>query len=145
MGTAPEDRFPWLFAVLAAVSLTYMAVLRPLFDTFLGSPFAVRVLIATAVIAPLGLPMGMLFPSGIDVVRRTQAQFVPWAWGINGCASVVATVAAVMLAMSYGFRFVTVLALACYLIGVLGIRVAARGALAPEIPSHADPVTESAA
>ncbi len=130
MRTPAEARFPWLFAALAAVCLVYLAVLRPLFDLFLGSPFAVRVAVATVILAPLGLPMGMFFPSGIDVVRRAQGEFVPWAWGINGCASVVATVAAVMLAMSYGFRFVTVLALACYAVGVLGIHGGARGALA---------------
>jgi len=37
---------------------------------------------------------------------------VSWAWGINGCASVVAAVMASLLAMHVGFT--TVLALALY-------------------------------
>jgi hypothetical protein len=65
--------------------------------------------------------MGMFFPSGILVVRRANEQFVPWAWAINGCASVVATVLAVILAMGNGFRFVSMLALCTYLVGVIGI------------------------
>src|SRR4029079_15289475 len=76
MRTPAERRFLPLFVVLAVVSLTYMVALRPRFDHFLGSPFAVRVAIAVAVLAPLGVPMGMFFPSGIDVVRRAQEPFV---------------------------------------------------------------------
>ena len=125
MRRPPEQRLLPLLACLTAVSLSYLAVLPPLFHAFLGSPFALRVFIASAVLVPLGLVMGMFFPSGIHIVRRANLNFVPWAWGINGCASVVATVLAVMLAMSYGFRVVTLLALASYLAGVLGMRASA--------------------
>jgi len=125
MSTPPERRLLPLFGALAVVSLAYLVILPPLFHAFLGSPFAVRVIIASAVLVPLGLIMGMFFPSGIHIVRRANLNFVPWAWGINGCASVVGTVLAVILAMSFGFRVVTLLALAVYLIGVLGMRAGA--------------------
>jgi hypothetical protein len=39
---------------------------------------------------------------------------VPWAWGINGCASVVAAVMASLLAMLVGFASVLALALGLY-------------------------------
>jgi len=126
MTRPPEQRLAPLFAALAAVNLTYLVTLPPLFQAFLGAPFSVRVVIASAVLIPLGLVMGMFFPSGIQIVRRGNVNFVPWAWGINGCASVVGTVLSVMLAMSYGFRFVTFLALGAYLVGVLGLRASAR-------------------
>ncbi len=126
MKRAPADRLPAMFAGLAAVSLAYLAGLPLLFHAFLGSPLALRVVVASAVLVPLGLVMGMFFPSGIQIVRRANVAFVPWAWGINGCASVVGTVLAVILAMNYGFRFVTFVALAIYLVGVLGIRASAR-------------------
>jgi hypothetical protein len=45
---------------------------------------------------------------------------------VNGCASVVATVLAVMLAMTYGFRAVAFVALALYVLGVLAVRAATR-------------------
>ncbi len=122
MRRPPEQRLLPLLACLSVVSLSYLVVLPPLFHAFLGSPFALRVFIASAVLMPLGLVMGMFFPSGIHIVRRGNVNFVPWAWGINGCASVVATVLAVILAMSYGFRVVTLIALASYLAAVLGMR-----------------------
>ena len=122
----PEDRLRAAFAGLAVVSLLYLAGLPRLFHAFLGSPLLVRVVIASVVLIPLGLLMGMFFPSGIQIVRRANVAFVPWAWGINGCASVVGTVLSVILAMGYGFRFVTFVALAIYLVGVVGIRASAR-------------------
>ena len=126
MKRAPEDRLPPLFAALAVLSLAYLVGLPPLFHAFLGSALAMRVVVASAVLLPLGLVMGMFFPSGIQIVRRANLAFVPWAWGINGCASVVGTVLAVILAMNYGFRFVTLVALAIYLVGVAGIRASVR-------------------
>jgi hypothetical protein len=125
MKLAPERRLLPLFGALAAVSALYLVLLPALLQAFLGSPFAVRVSIAAAALIPLGLAMGMFFPTGIQIVRRGNESFVPWAWGINGCASVVGTVLAVVLAMGFGFRAVTLLAVGIYLVAVLGLRSAA--------------------
>ena len=46
---------------------------------------------------------------------------VPWAWAINGCASVTATVLAVVLAMSFGFEWVWLLSLGIYAAGVAAL------------------------
>jgi hypothetical protein len=49
---------------------------------------------------------------------------LPWAWGINGFASVAAAPLTVLLAMSLGFRLVLALAVTAYLLAtVLGFRV----------------------
>jgi len=128
MQRPPEERLLPLFGGLALLSLLYLAVIPSLFQAFLGSAFPLRVVVASAVLIPLGLVMGMFFPTGIQIIRRRNESFVPWAWGVNGCASVVATVLAVVLAMTYGFRVVTVLAVTVYLIGVLGMRASIRRA-----------------
>jgi hypothetical protein len=39
---------------------------------------------------------------------------VPWAWGLNGAASVLGAALATLLAVHLGFRAVVVLAFACY-------------------------------
>lgn len=61
-----------------------------------------RIAVALAFIAPLGLCMGLPFPLGLGYVARTQPGLVPWAWGINGCASVVAAPGATLLAIHLG-------------------------------------------
>jgi hypothetical protein len=69
-------------------------------------------------LAPLGLILGAFFPLGICRAVAVHEDLVPWAWGINGCAPVTATVLAVLLAMSYGFEPVWVLSVAIHAAGV---------------------------
>ena len=59
--------------------------------------------------------MGMPFPLGIIRVARDGGNLVPWAWGINGCASVVAAILATLLAIHLGFTAVVLIAVALYL------------------------------
>jgi len=126
MALEPERRLLPLLGGLAAISGLYLVVLPALFQAFLGSSLALRAVIASAALVPLGLVMGMFFPTGIQIVRRGHESFVPWAWGINGCASVVGTVLAVVLAMTYGFRAVTLFAIGLYALAVLGLRLGTR-------------------
>jgi len=61
--------------------------------------------------------MGIPFPLAL---RGLEQPLVPWAWGINGCASVVSAALATMLAVNFGFRVVLALALALY-VGILAV------------------------
>jgi len=70
-------------------------------------------------IAPLGVAMGMPFPLGLRVVSGRAATLIPWAWGVNGCASVVSPVLATVLAVWLGFQVVVLGALALYLMAAL--------------------------
>jgi len=56
----------------------------------------------------------MPFPLGLRRLSRSAPGFVPWAWGINGFASVVSAVLATLLAIELGFNVVIVLALVLY-------------------------------
>ncbi len=108
---------PTLLVVLAAT-----AVLTPLiFQTALGLALPWRVVVALAVIAPLGVMLGMPFPTGLGVVSEEAPGLVPWAWGINGFFTVIGTILALMLAMMLGFLAVLVLAGACYLTAGLAL------------------------
>jgi hypothetical protein len=73
-----------------------------------------KILIATGLIAPLAMLMGMPFPLGLRRVAGHSAAMVPWAWGVNGCASVLGAIFATILAMHAGFISVMMLALALY-------------------------------
>jgi hypothetical protein len=130
MRAAPETRLGPMLAALVAVLLFYVTGAPWLIGAFLGTAFGVRVAITGLVLLPMGLVMGTFFPTGIQLARRADPALIPWAWGMNGCAAVVGSVLAVMLAMALGFRAVTYLALAIYLVGVLALRAAtSRGTL----------------
>ena len=59
--------------------------------------------------------MGWAFPSGLRAVGRSYPAQVPWAWGINGCFSVLAAPIAVLLALGGGFPVVGIAAALAYL------------------------------
>jgi hypothetical protein len=104
---------------LAAVAVmivggTCLAVLDGWLGLTQGSPAWVRFLVAGGTIAPLALAMGHLFPSGLRQLGVGSAALVPWAWAVNGFASVIATVAAPLLAMQFGFTRLALGAMACY-------------------------------
>ncbi len=101
-------------AVIIAVGTVYLVILSPLLAPLMGLPMPVKAALALALIAPLAVPMGMPFPLGLTRVTRSAPDFVPWAWGINGCASVIAASLASLLAMHVGFTAVVGTALALY-------------------------------
>ena len=74
-----------------------------------------------AVLAPLGLVLGMFFPLGIRRAQSVHDDLIPWAWGINGFASVTGGVLAVVLAMSFGFSSVWALSVGIYALGVAAL------------------------
>ncbi|MFC3550641.1 hypothetical protein ACFOLC_06380 [Lysobacter cavernae] len=77
-------------------------------------PVWLRAACGLAGIAPLAFAMGQPFPLGLARLARNAPAFVPWAWGLNGCASVVAAIAALLLAMAIGLRAALLVALALY-------------------------------
>jgi hypothetical protein len=105
-----------LVAVIAiiAIALLNWWLLQIIFRSFLGQSDIVKIVISLAAIAPLAFFMGMPFPANLRRLSETEAGLVPWAWGINGFASVLAAVLAIMLAISLGFRGVIVLAAVFY-------------------------------
>jgi hypothetical protein len=105
--------------LLAALVVIYSFLLPPLFRAGLGWSLEARIILSVLLLAPLGLLMGMPFPLGIRLVNRTNDALVPWAWGVNGCASVLGSIMSVMLAQSVGFSGVMLLAVGIYLIGLL--------------------------
>ncbi|ABE46171.1 hypothetical protein Bpro_4279 [Polaromonas sp. JS666] len=104
-------------AVAGAICLSAvlcLALLPWLFRHAMGLPDAARILISAALIAPLAFFMGMPFPLGLARVEAINARLIPWAWGINGCASVIGAVLATLFAIHVGFTAVVMAALVLY-------------------------------
>jgi hypothetical protein len=102
-----------------ALALLYQFGLDALTDGLLDQALAVRVVVALAVLAPLGLLLGVFMPLGLTVVGRLGddgEQYVAWAWAVNGFFSVIGSVLTTMLSMTYGFRHVQLAAVCVYLV-----------------------------
>ena len=94
---------PLAVVAVGVLAVFYMRGLPIIQAHLLGAPLAMRIAVTMLMLAPLGLVLGVFFPLGIRCAAEVHEDLVPWAWGVNGCASVTATVFAVILAMSYGF------------------------------------------
>ena len=115
---AGRDPRRTLVAALAAgvVLIAAAAVgLQPLLHALIELPFAARIACTVAILAPVGVTLGMAMPLGLERLERLHPSGVAWAWGINGFASVLASVLAITVAIMFGFTAATLLALACYL------------------------------
>ena len=85
----------------------------------LNQPLWGRAGLAVGMIAVLSFFMGWLFPSGLRGMARRFPGLVPWAWGINGCASVIGAVLGKCLAVSLGFRMLMITAWVLYLVAAV--------------------------
>ncbi len=100
---------------IAALAVLYILALPPLFARLMALPEAARIALSLMLIAPLGTVMGMPFPLGLTRVSAAAPALVPWAWGVNGCFSVISAILATVLAIHLGFTAVVVLAALMYL------------------------------
>jgi len=103
-------------AGIVGISLVYVFFLTSISTWLVTLPDAARIIAATGLIAPLGFCMGMPFPLGLAKLAARAPDFIPWAWGINGFASVVSAALATLLAIHFGFTAVVLLALVFYLL-----------------------------
>jgi hypothetical protein len=106
-----------------------------LFAWTLGLSLPLRLGLTTLMLSPLGFLMGIPFPAGIRLITRRRAHSpddeaqeenaprpeIPWVWAVNGAASVVASVLAALLALTFGFSWVLRFGALCYTVALLTV------------------------
>jgi len=108
---------PQVIFGLGLLVFLYPLFLPYFFEALLGQSLLLRVLVALGALAPLSFLMGVPFPSGIRIMGTLSPDLVPWAWGINGCVSVVSSILSLVIALSVGFSWVLVAAGSAYIVG----------------------------
>ncbi len=117
IGSGYSKRFqlrPAIPIAVAAAALVEIAVVRGLSGAIVGLNTPSRLLISVVLVAPLAFLMGMPFPLALRRLSRVDPATVPWAWAINGSASVVSAMSATILAVHTGFSGVAVAAAVLY-------------------------------
>jgi SAM-dependent methyltransferase len=107
---------------IALLAVLYLLALPTLFGRLMPLPDAAKVGLSLTLIAPLAFLMGMPFPLGLTRVAAWSPDLVPWAWAINGCASVLSAILAALLAAHLGFTAVVAIAAALYLAAPAALR-----------------------
>jgi hypothetical protein len=118
--------FVFVLGAILVTSIGALLVANHAFPLLLGRPLPERIGWVILVLTPLGIALGMAFPTGIRLVRERAPALIPWCWAINGITSVFATIFCIMVALEVGFSVVVILAGAIYLAGTLAILRIAR-------------------
>ena len=103
-------------AGIIVVGGAYLGLLPHVFEAAQGLPTTARIAVALALLGPIGFLLGMPFPLGLKALGDRAPALVPWAWGINACASVVSASLATFIALHIGFTPVLGCALVLYVL-----------------------------
>ncbi|HXM82753.1 MAG TPA: hypothetical protein VN929_12610 [Burkholderiales bacterium] len=118
----PDDRLRasglGFLALLTAVLVAAGLAMVPLVRAFQGSETPLRIAIAGALLAVMGIFMGMAFPLGMRLAMASRRSLGPWLWGVNGAMSVLASVLAVVIAMAFGISVSFWAGVASYLLAL---------------------------
>ncbi len=105
--------------LITALILLYAFIIGVFLSSTVGLPIIIKILLAMVIIALPAFFMGMPFPIGLKIVDATRKSNVPWAWGINGCVSVISASLAAIIAVEMGFMAVMLFAALAYGIAFL--------------------------
>jgi len=112
--TGIRKSLPVILGVIIVLIFCYAIILTPILLKTITVAFEIKLLLAFLFVAPLSFFMGIPFPVGIGLLAGKDEKKVPWAWGINGCLSVVSTAVATIIAVEIGFFWVMVFACLAY-------------------------------
>lgn len=94
--------------------IIYVLFLVPLLRLTINLPLVARIFFSILFISPAAFFMGMPFPLGLRILSAENRTLIPWAWGINGCLSVISTALATIIAVQAGFIWVMLIAALAY-------------------------------
>jgi hypothetical protein len=123
---------PLLF--IAVVISLYVIILPAVLNALVGLPFIAKLVVSAALLAPLGLAMGMPFPTGLraltdgpspdssatrEAIVQGHDNAVEWAWAMNAGSSVLGSVLAMVIAIQFGLNATLACGAVAYLLALL--------------------------
>jgi len=125
--TRPANVRPVIALIVAGI-LSYLYLLPRILTSMVGLDFYVKLILSALLIVPLGLAMGMPFPTGLRALTRSLAARPPsagyenaieWAWAMNAAASVLGSVLAMVVAIHFGLAATLLGGAAAYLLAAI--------------------------
>jgi spermidine synthase len=111
--------FKLAMVFIAALLLIEALILKWILFSTIQYSLSTKILISFLLISPCAFFMGIPFPVGIEKTLTFSPSLIPWAWGINGLTSVLATVLATVIAIEFGFTVVFICAALFYLLALI--------------------------
>ena len=127
VGRPPRAPAAWLRFGLLLFAIVLFGTLTPYaIGQFRGATTMLRILVAIAILFPLGVLMGMAFPLGMRAAAARFSALTPWLWGLNGATSVCASVLATAISLAAGISASFWTGFACYAVAAVALLWAAR-------------------
>ena len=127
----PRTESGWVPLLLVIVTLLADVFFLPgRLAALVGIDFSYRLLVSAVILIPLGFVMGMPFPTGLRAFAALPAPEYPsgaaasdnaveWAWAMNAAASVLGSVAAMVIAIQFGLTVTLACGTAAYALALL--------------------------
>ena len=110
---------PKVFLAIGALLIGYGFLIEHVLDLIGTLPYALRLLCCFVLIFPPAFLMGFPMPTAMtSLARLGKDHMFLWAWGINGCFSVVGAALVPIISTSFGLTAVLVVAGCAYLIAI---------------------------
>ena len=110
---------PLIFVAVAALLIGYGLLLGPVLDAIGALPYPLRLLSCFALIAPPAFLMGFPMATAMTwLTRLGKDHMFVWAWGINGCFSVIGAALVPIVATNFGLAAVLGIAGVAYLVAI---------------------------
>ena len=110
---------PVILVGIAALLAAYAFVLAPVLDWIGSLSYPLRLLLSVVIVAPPAFLMGFPMATGMGWLARLDKEHMfVWAWGINGCFSVVGAATMPIIATGFGLSMVLEVSGAAYLLAI---------------------------
>jgi len=117
----PQARvtMPRIFIAIGALLIGYGLLLDHVLDLIGTLPYGLRLLCCFGLIFPPAFLMGFPMPTAMtSLARLGKDHMFLWAWGINGCFSVIGAALVPIIATSFGLTAVLAVAGCAYLLAI---------------------------
>jgi len=127
LGSFVSERFlgrarrvmPIVFLLIGALLIGYGSLIDPVLDRIGALPYAARLVGSILLLAPPTFLMGFPMPTAMTTLGRLgKDHMYLWAWGINGCFSVIGATLVPIIATTFGLGAVLSLSGLAYLVAL---------------------------
>ncbi|XSG77352.1 hypothetical protein ACP8Y2_10125 [Herpetosiphon llansteffanensis] len=121
----PLTKKPWIFVMPIVTALAILGIrfgLSAIIAAMITAPMATKIMVSIILIFPLGLLLGLFFPTGMQLVRSSGATETPWYWALNGIFGVLCSASAVLISIYFTISVNFYIGVACYSLLVFCLR-----------------------
>jgi hypothetical protein len=111
----PQKRLAVISLSITIVGLILFFSLQYLLNQMMVYSLIYRSMVCFFLIMPFGFLLGIPFASGIQILQlNNMSRFIPWMYSVNGILTVLGSVSAVILSMTFGFKITFLTGISAY-------------------------------